>query len=289
MDFKDYYDVLGVPATASAAEIKTAYRKLARKLHPDVSKEADAENRFKAVNEANEVLGDAKKRKAYDRVKARGYRPGEEYQPPPDFGQGGGFDSGGGTPEGFSDFFESLFGRGGPARAGGARPRVAPQASRATLAIDLEVAYAGATQRIQLDGRTLDVRIPAGISPGQQIRLAGQGAGGGDLLIEIQFRPHPRFNVEGRDITLRLPLAPWEAALGIQLKVPTLGGDVALRVPAGAASGRKLRLKGRGLPGKPPGDQFVLIEVQVPAAKTEAERAAFEALAAQFPEFSPRG
>jgi len=287
MEFKDYYSVLGVPATASAAEIKKAYRRLASKLHPDVSKEADAENRFKGVNEAYEVLGDAAKRKAYDQLKARGYRPGEEFRPPPDFGKGGDFDFGADGPAGFSDFFESLFG-GGRGGAPGARPRGKPAATKAVLAIDLETAYAGAQQRIQIDARTLEVRIPAGIQPGQQIRLAGQGGQGGDLLIEIQYRPHARYTVEGRDLTIRLPLAPWEAALGVELKVPTLGGEVSLRIPPGAGSGRKLRLKGRGLPGNPPGNQYVLIEIQVPTPRDDEERAAFAKLAEQFPDFRPR-
>ncbi len=288
MEFKDYYSVLGVPATASAAEIKKAYRRLASKLHPDVSKEADAESKFKAVNEAYEVLGDAAKRKAYDQLKSRGYRPGEEFRPPPDFGKGGDYDFGAEGPAGFSDFFESLFGgaRGG---APGARPRGKPPATKAVLAIDLETAYSGTLQRIQVDTRTLDVRIPAGIQAGQQIRLAGQGSHGGDLLIEIQYRPHARYAVEGRDLTMRLPLAPWEAALGIELKVPTLGGEVSLRIPPGAGSGRKLRLKGRGLPGDPQGNLYVLIEVQVPTPRTDEERAALEKLADQFPDFKPRG
>lgn len=290
MEFKDYYSVLGVPATATEAEVKKAYRKLASKLHPDVSKEVDAESRFKTVNEAYEVLGDAAKRKAYDKLKARGYRAGEEFRPPSDFGKGADFDFGPDGPAGFSDFFESLFGgaRAGQGGAPGARARGKPPASRAVLAIDLEVAHAGAQQRIQIDGRTLEVRIPSGIQPGQHIRLGGQGANGGDLLLEIQYRAHPRYSVEGRDLTLRVPLTPWEAALGVELKVPTLGGEVSLRIPPGSGSGRKLRLKGRGLPGDPAGNQFVVIEIQVPTPRDDEERAAFAQLAERFPDFKPR-
>ncbi len=290
MEFKDYYAILGVPAAATAAEIKKAYRKLASKLHPDVSKEADAESRFKTVNEAYEVLGDATKRKSYDKLKARGYRAGEEFRPPPDFRQGGDSDFGPEGSAGLGDLFESLFGggRGGQAGSPGGRARGKPPATRAVLAIDLETAHAGSQQRFQIDGRTLEVRIPAGIQPGQQIRLAGQGGNGGDLMLEIQYRPHARYSVDGRDLTLRLPLAPWEAALGVELKVPTLGGEVSLRIPPGSGSGRKLRLKGRGLPGDPAGNQFVVIEVQVPTPRDDEERAAFARLAEKFPDFKPR-
>ncbi len=292
MKFKDYYETLGVPHGADADIVKSAYRKLARKYHPDVSKEKDAEEKFKAVNEAYEVLKDPQKRAAYDELRAGGYRPGEEFRPPPNFRQD--FDFEGADGEGFSDFFESLFGRfrGGPGAAGGAGvhargPRRPPD-TRARLAIDLERIHEGGRERIQIDGKTLDVAIPKGIEPGKTIRLAGQGGAGGDLLLEIAYRPHRLFAVEGRNLTLRLPVAPWEAALGTTIAVPTLAGSVELKIPAGSSTGRKLRLRGRGLPGDPPGDQLVLIEVQPPAAETEAQREAYGALREAFAGYDPR-
>jgi curved DNA-binding protein len=279
MQFKDYYETLGVSPQASAEEIKRAYRKLARRYHPDVSKEAGAEERFKAVNEAYEALKDPNRRSAYDRLRASGFRPGDQFRPPPDFGEGFDFGDIGGE-GGFSDFFESLFGQ--------SRRRAGPRRGRdrsAVVEIDLETAYGGGMQRLTLpEGRTLDVKIPAGILPGQQIRLAGQGMPGsggakaGDLLLEIRFRPHPRFEVEGRDVLHRLRVPAWLAALGGEVAVPTLGGNVTLRVPAGSASGRRMRLRGRGLPGNPPGDQYVVLEVDAPPAATADQRSAWEAL-----------
>ncbi|MBL8298924.1 MAG: DnaJ domain-containing protein [Rhodanobacteraceae bacterium] len=282
MQFKDYYDTLGVKPDASDAEIKAAFRKLARKYHPDVSKEAGAEEKFKAVNEAYEALRDADKRRQYDTLRARGYQPGDEFQPAPDFG---GFGGGAGANEGFSDFFESLFGRSG-ARAN-AGPRRG-QDLRAHAAIDLETAYTGGTQRLDLNGEKLDVTIPAGILPGQTIRLRGKGHPGrngapaGDVLLEIQLRPHPRFQLDGRDVTIRLPITPWDAALGATVKVPTLAGDVDLKIPAGSDTGRKMRLKGRGLPGSEAGDQYVVLEVRAPAAHNVEQREAYERLRGAF-------
>ena len=286
MQFTDYYDTLGVKPDASEAEIKSAYRKLARKFHPDVSKEPNAEERFKAVNEANEVLGDKKKRAAYDQVRAGGYRPGEEFRPPPGWGQQGNgspydFGEAGDGEGGFSDFFESLFGRarGG---AGGARPGAGPQPRpprRARLDIDLEVAFAGGKRRIEIDGRMLDVGIPAGIEPGKNIRLAGQGGNGRDLILEIGYLPHPRFELDGRDVIVRVPLQPWEAALGTTLEVPTLAGNVSMNIPEGSDTGRRLRLRGRGMPG---GDQYVVIEVRAPKPVSDAQRAAYEGLRQAF-------
>ena len=289
MQFKDYYDILGVEAGAGEAEIKTAYRRLARKYHPDVSKEAGAEERFKAINEAYEVLRDKEKRAAYDQLKAQGYRPGEEFRPPPDFGQGGfgGFqfdpEFGGG---GFSDFFEQLFGGGREHPGARARPQP-PGDTRAKLAIPLELAYSGGRQRLGVDGRTLEVNIPAGIAPGKVIRLAGQGQRGGALLLEIDYLPNAQFEVDGRNVLHTLPVAPWQAALGATLAVPTLGGEVELRVPPGSDTGRKLRLRGRGLPGAPPGDQIVEIEVRAPKAETEAQKALYRQMEEAF-EFDPR-
>ena len=287
MEFKDYYDTLGVEASAGEAEIKTAYRRLARKYHPDVSKEKGAEDRFKSVNEAYEVLRDKEKRAQYDQLRAGGYRPGEEFRPPPGFdsGQGGfRFDEGTG---GFSDFFESLFG----GRAGPRGP--APLGdTRAKLPIPLEVAYTGGTQRIGVDGRTLEVKIPVGIRPGQVIRLSGQGQAHGnrksDLLLEIDYRPHAEFEVDGRNVLYTLALAPWEAALGTTVSVPTLGGSVDLRVPPDSDAGRKLRLRGRGLPGKPSaGDQIVEIEIRAPKAATDEQRMLYEQMAKAFNPSAP--
>ncbi|MBN8798016.1 MAG: DnaJ domain-containing protein [Stenotrophomonas nitritireducens] len=297
MEFKDYYATLGVEPTAGDAEIKTAYRRLARKYHPDVSKEAGAEEKFKAVNEAYEALRDPAKRQAYDQLRAQGYRPGEEFHAPPNFGGGQGFDfeevfGGAGAGGGFSDFFESLFARqrgGGRAHGGfeGFGGSAGPQPmrdTRAKLSVPLEAAYGGDTLRINVDGRQLDVRVPKGIRPGQVIRLAGQGSGGGNLMLEVEYAAHPQFEVDGRNILYTLQVTPWQAALGTSISVPTLGGAVELKVPADSDSGRKLRLRGRGLPGKPDGDQIVELEVIAPVATNEAQQKAYRALAKAFGE-----
>lgn len=296
MQFKDYYETLGVEASAGDAEIKTAYRRLARKFHPDVSKEPEAEEKFKAVNEAYEALRDPQKRKAYDQLRARGYRPGDDVQPPPGgFGGpgAGGVDfeeifAGGGAGGGFSDFFETLFGRGrgGPAGPGGFGPQPGSRTradTHAKLAIPLETVYSGDTVRIGVDGKTLQVRVPKGIREGQAIRLAEQGATGGDLLLEIEYAAHPRFEVDGRNVIHVLPVAPWEAALGASISVPTLGGPVELKIPAGSEAGRKLRLRGRGLPGKPAdGDQIVELEVLAPTPQSDAQKKAYETMKDAF-------
>lgn len=278
MQFQDYYKVLGVQPTDPEATIKQAYRRLARKYHPDVSREPDAETHFKAINEAWEVLRDPDRRRAYDELR-RHYREGQAFRPPPDW-QGFSADFGATADGDFSDFFEALFGRhGGFAGAGRAR---APRAVRAGLRLSLEQAYHGGQQRITLNGRSYDVRIPAGITAGQNIRLAGQAPGGGDLLLEVAFAPHPQYEVEGRDITSELRIPVWLAGLGGTVSVPTLGGPVNLRIPPGTASGRRLRLKGRGLPGTPPGDHFVRVAVDAPAATSAAQQEAYRALAAAF-------
>ena len=302
MQYKDYYKTLGVARDASQDDIKRAYRKLARKYHPDVSKEPDAEARFKEVNEAYEVLKDPEKRRAYDQFGAN-WKEGQEFRPPPGWERGFDFAGGGYTGHGdFSDFFETLFGRAG--RGAGVRLRGEDQVAR--ISIPLEAAYRGDTQSITLsmpevgpDGyitrttRTINLRIPPGITEGQRIRLAGQGVPGlgggpaGDLYLEVSFQPHPYFHVDKRDIFLDLPITPWEAALGHTVTVPTLGGSVELKIPAGSQTGRKLRLKGRGLPGDPPGDQYVVLKIVTPPAHTEAAKAFYERMARELP-MNPR-
>jgi curved DNA-binding protein len=309
MDYKDYYKILGVARDANAEEIKRAYRRLARKYHPDVSKEAHAEERFKEAKEAYEVLKDPQTRGAYDQLGSN-WRQGQQFTPPPDWGNNFEFSRsfGQGDDPGFSDFFASLFG----ARTGfNPRSRGRSQASAgenhtARIEIDLEDAFNGSTTTIELkspqlneDGqvtvrpRTLKVTIPKGVIEGQQIRLAGQGSAGssggpaGDLYLEIGLRPHPLYKVEGRDITLDLPIAPWEAALGAVIPTPTLAGTVELRIPAGARTDQRLRLKGRGLPGPTPGDQYVVLKIVTPPADSPEKRALYELMQRELP-FDPR-
>lgn len=309
MEFKDYYRTLGLERDASQEDVKRAYRRLARKFHPDVSKEPDAEERFKEVNEAYEVLKDPEKRAAYDRLGSE-WKTGQEFRPPPDWDAGFEFRGGGFTDAGaggFSDFFEALFGARGPFAHHGAHGRgLQGEDHHAKILIGLEDAYHGTTRQIQLEvpavdahgrlvrkTRTLQVRIPKGVTEGQQIRLAGQGAPGpgggppGDLYLEIAFRPHPQFEAHGRDIHATLPVAPWEAALGARVPAPTLGGPVDLQIPPGSQSGRKLRLKGRGLPGRTPGDQYVTLQIVTPPADTEPARRMYEQMAHTF-RFDPR-
>ncbi len=312
MEYKDYYKILGVDKKATQDEIKRAYRKLARKYHPDVSKEADAEARFKEVGEAYEVLKDPEKREAYDHLGAN-WQAGQDFRPPPDWGNAGGFDFGGGgftsdDAAAYSDFFESLFGQRGRRGASGGRSGFQMRGSdqHARIQIDLEDAYKGTTRTLTLgvqeagpDGqvrmkqRTLNVRIPKGVKEGQQIRLAGQGNPGmggaeaGDLYLEIAFNPHPLYRVEGKDVYLTLPVAPWEAALGATIKVPTPDGPVDLRIPENSKSGRKLRLKGRGIPAKTPGDLYVVLEIALPPANDEKARQVYRDMQKNLP-FNPR-
>ncbi len=298
MQFKDYYKLLGVDAKADAATIKAAYRRLARKFHPDVSKESGAEDRFKEVNEAYEVLGDEARRAEYDQLRAGGFRPGEEFRPPPGWQSNSNFDFGDGNRSDFSEFFESLFGRGRSGRPHGpAGMRRRGPDLRATLEVDLESLVEGSKQRFQLSGqrgpRTLEVKIPAGVQHGQTIRLAEQGEpgpeGAGDLLLEIRFRPHPAFEVDGRDLRHKLQISPWEAALGGEISVPTLSGQVNLRIPPGSRSGQRLRLKGKGLPGKTAGDLYVEMQIQTPVAVGDAEQEWYRQMRERFADFDPRG
>lgn len=317
MEFKDYYAALGVEPSSTQVEIKRAYRKLARKYHPDVSKEPNAEARFKEVAEAHEALIDPERRAAYDDISRR-QASGQAFEPPPGWdsgfefsGRGGDGMAGGGHAD-FSDFFESLFGRG----AGGERtrrhaasPRPVPDGGdhHAKLTIDLLDSYRGAQRTMSLrmpvvdaqghatfHDRQLEVNIPRGVRPGQHLRLLGQGAAGhggasaGDLYLEIEFAPHPVFRVGGRDLSFELPLAPWEAALGATIQVPTPEGPVELSIPAGSVQGRKLRLKGKGLPGAPAGDLYAVLAIALPLSPAEPEKAAWQALARAYPDFNPR-
>lgn len=312
MEFKDYYQTLGVARDATADGLKKAFRKLARKYHPDISKEADAELRMKEVNEAYAVLSDPEKRAAYDQV-GNGYQPGQAFRPPPDWDAGFEFSGHGFSPHeaaGFSDFFSELFGHMGGAPKGARRThggfRTQGEDHHAKVLLDLEDAFSGATRqislrvpqmdtqgRVQLATRTLNVKIPVGVRPGQIIRLAGQGAPGmggaaaGDLLLEVQFKPHPRYRVEGRDLHQRLPLAPWEAALGSIVEVDLPHGSVKVRIPEGAQSGRSLRVRGKGLPGNPPGDLLLDLHVVLPPAGTQKARQLYESMAHDLA-FDPR-
>lgn len=315
MEFRDYYKVLGVDRKAAADDIKKSYRRLARKYHPDVSKEKDAEQKFKEVQEAYEVLKDPEKRAAYDQLGSE-WKSGQQFRPPPEWASGFEF-SGGARPrgagaqafedEGFSDFFASLFGGASPFAGNGRRQQQAGRDHHARIELDLEEAFGGGTRTLELkkpelkpDG-TIELRshavrvtIPAGVTDGQLIRLTGQGeaapGGGraGDLYLEARIRPHRLYQLEGRDITLTLPVAPWEAALGATVTVPTLGGAVDMQVPAGAQSGQRLRLRGRGLPGQPPGDEYVQLKIVLPPANSPEARALYEQMRAKLGDFDPR-
>ena len=313
MEFKDYYQTLGVAREAGADEIKRAYRKLARKYHPDVSKEPDAEKRMKEINEANAVLSDPEKRAAYDQLGP--HASGQDFRPPPGWDAGFEFsEHGRGGPESaeFSDFFSEIFGRMG--REGPQRRRRSADGAatypgndhHARILLEIEDSFAGASRQISLrapkldprghvvlEERTLSVKIPRGIREGQIIRLAGQGEPGigngkaGDLLLEVQFAPHARFRTDGRDLLLTLPVAPWEAALGAVIPVDLPGGAINLRIPEGAQAGRQLRVRGKGLPSDPPGDLYVDIRIVAPPADTPKARELYEALANETG-FDPR-
>ncbi|MEA3109737.1 MAG: curved DNA-binding protein [Gammaproteobacteria bacterium] len=292
MQFKDYYETLGVSRSVDAEGVKRAYRKMARKYHPDVSKEKNAEAKFKDVQEAYEVLKDSEKRAAYDQL-GRDYRPGQQFRPPPDweqrFGQSGTHRFS--DLNGFSDFFSSLFGTGaGMTGGGGPGSYAQPEADGGQIEVSIEEAYAGTRRRVTTHengrARIVDVQIPAGVADGQALRVGGSG-GRGNLILRVKLRPHPIFSLQGKDVQVELPLAPWEAALGAKVAVPTLGGTVELTIPAGAQAGQKLRLRGRGLPGTPNGDQFVLVKIVTPAAETPQAKEAYERMRREF-NFNPR-
>jgi len=308
MEYKDYYEIVGVGRDATQDEVKRAYRKLARKYHPDVSKEANAEVKFKELGEAYEVLKDPEKRAAYDQLGSN-WNAQQDFQPPPDWGSGfefRGAPPGGGGADGFSDFFESLFGQARGPAGGGRGFQMQGEDHHAKILIDLEDSYQGASRSISLkmpevtaDGhvvtqnRTLKVSIPKGIRQGQQIRLNGQGAkghggaGAGDLYLEVEFNPHRFYHVEGADVYLDVPLAPWEAALGASVKVPTPSGAIDLKIPANSQAGKKLRLKGRGIPAKTPGDLYVVLQIVLPSADDDKARDIYQRMSEEI-EFSPR-
>ncbi|MBT8516407.1 DnaJ domain-containing protein [Polynucleobacter paneuropaeus] len=320
MKFRDYYETLGVARGATEAEIKTAYRKLARKYHPDVNKEKDAEDRFKEIGEAYSVLKDTEKRAAYDQMGSN-WKQGQDFSPPPNWNTGfefaddpnAGFGGYGDSYDGDqSEFFESLFGR-GRHRQGGRSSNARQgmhfkgQDHHAKILIDLADAYNGAKRTISLhmptqdpeghvmtQERKLDVNIPKGIKAGQNLRLSGQGGpgmgdgGAGDLYLEIDFHPSPLYKVDGKDVYLDLPMAPWEAALGTSLNIPTpAGSTLELTIPPNTKSGRKMRLKGKGIPSKEPGDFYVVPNIVLPEAQSAAQKAAYQELEKAF-DFKPR-
>ena len=320
MEFRDYYEVMGVARDATQDDIKRAYRKLARKYHPDVSDAENAEEQFKEVGEAYEVLKDPEKRAAYDQLGAN-WKQGQDFRPPPDWDEGFEFSGGGEGFRGdgysgyggmggeqFSDFFETLFrqrqSRGG--FQGRGDTHMHGEDRHARISIDLRDSYLGATRSISLhapeltgDGhvitrdRTLNVKIPKGILDGQKIRLAGQGGPGigkgkaGDLFLEVDLEAPARYRIDAADVYLELPVAPWEAALGASVKVPIPSGDVDLKIPAGSDQGSKLRLKGKGLPGAQPGDFYVVLDVRLPPADTDEAKALYERMSQEMA-FDPR-
>lgn len=332
MEYKDYYAALGVQKDATQDDIKRAFKKLARKYHPDLNKQAGAEEKFKEIGEAHEVLGDPEKRAAYDQL-GQAWQPGQEFRPPPDWDAGfeysGGFSETGGGDAAFSDFFESLFARSGHVRdphfrsAGHSyqRGKVSGEDHHARVMVDLEDAVTGAKRPIQLsvpkvtpeghvvtERRTLNVSIPKGIRPGQHIRLKGQGAPAipmpgqeagepGDLYLEVVFRPHRLYRIEGGDLYLEFPVSPWEAALGARVTAPTPAGSVDVTIPANSTQGRKLRLKGRGLAGSvssgsgssegDAGDLYIVLKIVLPPADSEQARKFYQTMAEELV-FDPR-
>ncbi len=316
MDFKDYYKTMGVTKDATPDDIKRAHRKLARKYHPDVSKEKNAEAQFKDLAEAYEVLRDPDRRLAYDQLGAN-YKAGQEFRPPPEWASrqsagGAGFDAGDSADH--SAFFEELLRSmgardtgtrgGGAGRSAQADFDMHGQDQHARIQINIEDAYSGAARSLQLripdaetgrlQDRSIEFSIPKGIRAGQHIRLAAQGAPGmgrgspGDLYLDVEFLPHRIYRIDKLDVYMDLPVAPWEAALGAEVEAPTPTGRVEVKIPPGSASGRKLRLKGRGLPAKVPGDFYFVLQLTVPVASTEEDKKAYADMAAAFNTFDPR-
>lgn len=307
MRFTDYYQTLGVDSAATAEDIKVAYRKLARKYHPDVSKAPEAEKRFTELGEANEVLKDPKRRAAFDALRAGGWRNGQEIDAPPAAGDFQGFRGNGfasGDEAHFSEFFSTLFG----SRPADARRGFRERGEDITyaLAVTLEESFRGGRREIsvqmpRLDGhggveighQSITVNIPVGVIGGGKLRLRGQGGPGsdassaGDLYLEIGLAPHRLYRVDGRDLTITLAVAPWEAVLGAQVEVPTLGGPVTASIPPGAQSGQKLRLRARGIPGDPPGDQYLLLNIVVPPTASDTVKKLYRELATASA-FNPR-
>ncbi len=317
MEYKDYYKILGVEKSATADEIKKAFRRLARKYHPDVSKEENAEDKFKEAKEAYEVLKDAEKKAAYDQL-GQGYQGGQGFEPPPGWefnggagAQGHGAHGQGFSEEQFSDFFSSIFGgmHGGGRQQGhgaGGEFKQRGQDAHTKITVTLQEAYEGGIRVLELQEpdmdaqgqvhyktRSLRIKIPAGVTDGQQIRLAGQGGKGiggapsGNLYLEVSIQPDKLYTTQGKDIHLNLPITPWEAALGAKIEVPTLGGKVGLNIPANSQSGQKLRLKGRGLPGKTAGNQFVTLKIVIPEPENDEQRELYKKMQEAMP-FNPR-
>ena len=326
MEYQDYYKIMGIDRSATPEDIKREHRKLARKYHPDVSKEKDAEARFKEVAEAYQVLKDPEKRAKYDQLGAN-WQAGQDFQPPPGWqGQGGQRgqrgQSGRGSENfedfassGESDFFDSLFRGMGGARGGGrtSHGQQDPQGQgefsmhgqdqHAKIHINIEDSYQGAARSLQLriqgaDGsmqdRTIEFSIPKGIRAGQHIRLAAQGGPGfgtgspGDLYLDVEFLPHPHYRAEGLDVYMDLPVSPWEATLGAEIEAPTPTGRVEIKIPPGSSAGRKLRLKERGLPGKTPGNFYFVLKLVLPAADSDEAKKSYADMASAFKAFDPR-
>ncbi|MEX2488687.1 MAG: DnaJ C-terminal domain-containing protein [Pseudomonadales bacterium] len=307
MDFKDYYKIMGVEPDASAEEIKRAYKKLARKYHPDVSDESDAQNKFQEIGEAYDILKDPEKRAEYDQLRTYVNQGGAQRRTA-DGGQTFTFEQGDFAGTDFEDLLKSVFGEREDFDMGGSRQGFGFGQRRQrqqqgndihhALTVTMEEAYHGGSRQVSLampdgDTRKINVKIPKGITDGKELRLKGQGQPGsapgleGDLYLEIRIASHPVFELEGKNVTLVLPVTPWEAALGAEVEIPTLGGNVSMKIPANSSSGNRLRLKGRGLPGDPPGDQFAILSIVNPEVESEEERTLFEQLRDKF-QFDPR-